>query len=92
MRRSLVTARPLNFLVLAGPTTAALSSRGMTRPAVIAAVYLFDAARLAEQRARGVKGGVFSSVLNAQWQAADTYPTWVLPRGEGLSVRRRRGP
>jgi hypothetical protein len=64
------------YLVLAGPTTAALSSRGMTRPAVITAVYLFDAAALlAEQRGRGVKVGVFSSVVNTQWQAAEIYPT-----------------
>ena len=30
---------------------------------------------LAEQRARGVKVGVFSSIVNAQWQAAEIYPS-----------------
>jgi hypothetical protein len=68
------------YLVLAGPATPALSSRGMTRPAVIAAVYLFDAAQLlAQEGARGVKVGIFSSVMNAQWQAAEIYPTATCP-------------
>ncbi|MGH4013832.1 MAG: hypothetical protein ACRDSL_07840 [Pseudonocardiaceae bacterium] len=47
------------YLVLAGPSSAALSSRGGLRPWCIAAVYLFDAKRLLdEQRQRGVKIGV----------------------------------
>lgn len=62
-------------LVLAGPTSAALSSRGGLRPWCIAAVYLFDAKRLLdEQQARGVKIGVASSVRAAQWDAAEIYP------------------
>jgi hypothetical protein len=63
------------YLVLTGPTAAAVSSLGMTRPAVISAVYLFNAPRLlAGQRARGVKIGVFSSITNAQWLAAEVFP------------------
>jgi hypothetical protein len=73
------------YLVLTGPTTAASSSRAMTRPAVITAVYLFDAVRLlAEQRARRVKVGVFSSVVNAQWQAAQIYPSTTRARPSRL--------
>ncbi len=44
------------YLVLAGPTSAALSSRGMTRPAVIAAVYLFDAMQLLAEQRQGRPG------------------------------------
>ena len=51
------------YLVLTGPLSAALSSRGGLRPWCIAAVYLFDAKRLLDElRARGVKIGVASSV------------------------------
>jgi hypothetical protein len=79
------------YLVLTGPTTAALSSRGMTRPAVITAVYLFAALQLlAEQRARGVKVGVFSSVVNAQWQAAEIYPTATCPALSLTDAQRRQ--
>ncbi|MDQ3987682.1 MAG: hypothetical protein M3291_00500 [Actinomycetota bacterium] len=63
------------YLVLTGPTSAALSSRGGIRPWCIAAVYLFDAKRLLdEQQARGVKIGVASSVRAEQWDAAEIYP------------------
>jgi hypothetical protein len=79
------------YLVLTGPTTAALSSRGMTRPAVITAVYLFAAMQLlAEQRARGVKVGVFFSVVNAQWQAAEIYPTATCPALPLTDAQRRQ--
>jgi hypothetical protein len=64
------------YLVLAGPTSSAASSRGSTRPWCIDAVYLFDARQLrAEQLARGVKGGVASSVRMRQWAAAEVYPS-----------------
>lgn len=63
------------YLVLAGPTSGAVSSRGSLRPWCIAAVYLFDANKLLdEQRVRGVKIGVVSSVRAAQWHAAQIYP------------------
>ena len=63
------------YLVMTGPRSAALSSRNSTRPWRLDHVYLFDAARLlAEQTARGVKIGVASSVLAAQWRAAELYP------------------
>lgn len=66
------------YLVLTGPMSAAISSRGGTRPWHIDAVYLFDARCLrAELIERGVKIGVATSVRNAQWQAAEIYPTQV---------------
>jgi hypothetical protein len=70
-----------NYLVLAGPTTSAMSSRGGTRPWQIDAVYLFDARKLlAEVVERGVKVGVATSVRNSQWRAAEIYPEQINPR------------
>lgn len=68
-------AMPDFYLVMTGPYSAAASSRSSTRPWHIDAVYLFDAAELlAQQRARGVKIGVASSVTQAQWKSAEVYP------------------
>jgi hypothetical protein len=63
------------YLVLSGPKWAAVSSHSSTRPWRIDAVYLFDAADLlVSQRARNVKIGVATSVLNSQWDAAEIFP------------------
>ncbi|MFD9704858.1 hypothetical protein [Lentzea sp. NPDC059081] len=63
------------YLVLSGPKALAESSRGATRPMVIDAVYLFDAAAVVgELRARGRKVGVASSVREELWDAAEVYP------------------
>jgi hypothetical protein len=63
------------YLVLTGPKATARDVR-IVRPWRIAAVYLFDAQLLlTEQRARGVKVGVASGVREAQWLAAEIYPT-----------------
>jgi len=74
------------YLVLTGPRSAALTSRGGTRPWRIDHVYLFHApALLAGQRARGVKTGVAASVPKADWNAAEIYPVArnpLLPLGE----------
>lgn len=73
-------------LVLTGPRSAALTSRGGTRPWRIDHVCLFHAPTLlTEQRARGVKTGVAASVLKAHWNAAEIYPVVsnpLLPLGE----------
>jgi hypothetical protein len=75
------------YLVLTGPRSALLASRGGTRPWHIDHVYLFDAHMLlAEQRARGVKTGVAASVLKSQWDAAEIYPAASNPR---LPLRER---
>ncbi len=69
------------YLVLAGPPSAAGSSRGTARPWCIRAVYLFDARQLrAEQTARGVRQGVASSVIKQQWAAAEIYPSAANPQ------------
>ena len=64
------------YLVLTGPPSAAISSRGTTRPWCIEAVFLFDARQLrSEQMMRGVKRGVASSVTKQQWTAAEVFPS-----------------
>jgi hypothetical protein len=64
------------YLVLTGPPSAAISSRGTTRPWCIEAVFLFDARQLrSEQIMRGVKRGVASSVIKQEWTAAEIYPS-----------------
>ena len=70
-----------NYLVLAGPASAAMTSRGGTRPWQIDNVYLFDARKLlAETVERGVKVGVATSVRNQQWRAAEIYPKQINQR------------
>lgn len=63
------------YLVMTGPPGPAASSRGGVRPWCIHNVYLFDARWLLdEQRARGVKIGIASSVPRAFWTAAEIFP------------------
>ena len=63
------------YLVMTGPKSALLSSRGGTRPLLITQVYLFDAAALlAALRERGVKIGVASSIRSMHWEAAEIFP------------------
>lgn len=76
------------YLALAGPPSAAVSSRGTTRPWCIEAVFLFDARQLrSEQIMRGVKRGVASSVIKQQWTAAEIYPS---PGNAQLTVTRQQ--
>jgi len=64
-----------NYLVFTGPKGAPVSSRGTLRPLCIDAAFLFDAHHLhAELGERGVKIGVATSMLTAQWEAAEIYP------------------
>jgi hypothetical protein len=68
------------YLVLAGPPSAAASSRGATRPRGIEAVFLSDARQLrAGQIQRGARRGIASSVLQRQWAAAEIYPATANP-------------
>jgi hypothetical protein len=63
------------YLVLTGPRSAALASRGAIRPWRIDHVYLFHApSLLAEQRTRGVRAGTAASVRKSRWDAAEIYP------------------
>jgi hypothetical protein len=62
-------------LVLAGPRSAAPSSKGSTRPLVITTVYLFQTAGLVtELRTIGVKIGIATSIRRHLWDAAEIYP------------------
>lgn len=78
----MTTSEALDFyLVMTGPHGAAESSSGDVRPWCIHNVYLLDASvLLAEQRMRGVKIGVASSVPSALWAAAEIYPSSTNPR------------
>lgn len=63
------------YLVLTGPTGPAATSRGQVRPAVVDAVYLFDADELIHVlRQTGSRIGVASSVRKHLWDAAEVYP------------------
>jgi hypothetical protein len=63
------------YLVMTGPKSKVMSSRGQTRPWCIEAVYLFDARQLLDElRTRGVKIGIATSVRLAQWTAAEIFP------------------
>ena len=63
------------YLVLAGPPAPAGTSRGISRPWCIQAVFLFDARDVyAGQAARGVRSGIASSVIRKHWDAAEIYP------------------
>ncbi len=66
---------PDYYLVLAGPWSPAVASRGQAGPWAIASAYLFDASQLlAELQARGVRIGVATSVVRALWDRAEIYP------------------
>jgi hypothetical protein len=63
------------YLVFTGPASAALSSRGGSRPWCIESVYLFDAKQvLTELSARSVRIGTASSLRKTQWDSAEIYP------------------
>jgi hypothetical protein len=61
-------------LVLTGPRSAAVTSRGTTSPIVVSAVYLFrNDELLANLGVKGVKIGVATSVARNFWDAAEIY-------------------
>jgi len=63
------------YLVMAGPKSQLVSSRGSIRPWTIDNVYLFDAKKLVESlKKRGVNIGIASSVRKQQWREAQIYP------------------
>jgi hypothetical protein len=66
---------PEVYLVLTGPRSPTATSRGTSRPFVIDHVFLFEAEALCgELRSRGVKIQTGTSLLRAQWNAAEVYP------------------
>jgi hypothetical protein len=63
------------ILILAGPKSAPMSSKGQTHPHSIESVFLFDATALVnELSSKGVKLGVATSVKQHLWQQAEIYP------------------
>ncbi len=67
-----IDGAPDYYLVLTGPRSAAVSSRGKTRPWVIEAVYLFETASLIGRLT--TKIGIATSVRREFWDAAEIYP------------------
>ena len=66
---------PDTYLVMTGPPSAAASSRGALRPLCVENVYLFDHDEVvAALTARGTKIGIASSLVKAQWTAAEVFP------------------
>jgi len=69
-------ALPDYYLVLTGPKSGAMSSRGQVRPWVIECVYLFGAQALIEElRQSNVIMGIATSVRQAMWAKAEIYPS-----------------
>ncbi len=63
------------YLVMTGPKSQAMSSKGAIRPWLIEKVCLFNAKNLVESLKRNnVKIGVATSVKNIYWQEAEIYP------------------
>ena len=68
-------ALPDYYLVLTGPQSAAMTSRGRVRPWIIEAVFLFDGKELSAQlEAQKVRIGIASSVRQQFWEQAEIYP------------------
>lgn len=67
-----VDGAPDFYLVLTGPRSATVSSRGKTRPWVIEAAYLFEAASLTRRLTSKI--GVATSVRREFWEEAEIYP------------------
>jgi hypothetical protein len=66
---------PDYYLVMTGPKSAAVSSRGTTRAWVILGVYLFNSQKLMnELKNRNVKIGIATSVISKLWNEAEIYP------------------
>ncbi len=66
---------PDYYLVMTGPKSGAVSSRGATRPWRISSVYLFNSQKLRnELDNRGVKIGIATSVISKLWDEAEIYP------------------
>lgn len=63
------------YLVLTGPKSKAITSRGSSRPLIISNVYLFEMTKLIKKlRKRRVKIGIATSVANSYWKEAELYP------------------
>lgn len=76
------------YLVLTGPTVGAISSRGLTVPWVIHAVYLFTSEELLQAlSAAGRRPGTATSLRAQLWEAAMIFPE---PRNPSLQLTARQ--
>ena len=67
--------QPDCYLVMTGPASSSLTSRGGQRPWLLHSVFLFSSLQLLQELGqRGVKVGVATSVRKATWEAAMIYP------------------
>jgi hypothetical protein len=67
--------QPDYYLVMTGPTSSSLTSRGAQRPWLLHSVFLFSSLQLLQELGqRGVKVSVATSVRKATWEAAMIYP------------------
>jgi len=66
-------AHPDFYLVLAGPKSGPISSRGTIRPWVISSVFLFEAEELVNALG-GARIGIATSVRRQLWNDAEIYP------------------
>ena len=74
--RSDPNAVPNYYLVLTGPRSSAMSSRGTSQPWTIEAAYLFKANSLIEDlKQRNIKLNEATSVRRHYWNSAEIYPT-----------------
>lgn len=63
------------YLVLTGPKSQPVTSRGSSRPLVVSNGYLFNMTKLVSKlRKRGVKIGIATSVAKQYWEKAEIYP------------------
>lgn len=69
-----IESGPDFYLVMTGPKSVSLSSRGGTRPWLISHVFLFDSTKLL-QELNNVKLGTATSVKKQLWEMAEIYPT-----------------
>lgn len=66
---------PDYYLVLTGPKSQAISSKGQTRPFLISFAFLFNGTELINiLKSRGVKIGIATSVKGVLWDEAEIYP------------------
>jgi len=81
-------ALPDYYLVLTGPKSGAMTSRGQVRPWTIANVFLFDAQTLVDELKRsGLKIGVATSVRQHLWAKAEIYPA---QRNDALELSKQQ--
>lgn len=66
---------PDYYLVMTGPSTPAISSRGCTRPWSINSVFLFNSVKLVNiLKSFGIKIGIATSVRSYLWDEAEIFP------------------